>query len=1068
MKKGLLFVLFLISFVGFAQCPSDPITLSSQAEVDAFLIDYPNCAEISFGITVSGNDVVNLLGLENIEIINGELNIHNASALLSLDDLHSLVQLDKLRIDTTGIIDITALGGVNISQSVYISRNYDLNNCNISSIEPILDVPETYIQYNAFNCDKNRLLNNFGDCPKVNYEITSQTKANNFPLSYPDCTQLSDFWIISGSDINDLTPFSNITNFRNLRILSNPILENLQGLENVIAVKELNISDNPNLINLHELNSISTFDNVFIINNDLLVNLVGLEGLTQPNQSAQGIITLRDNDLLNSLEGLDNLFDIDYFNIENNNSLTTFKGLDALQTVYELVVKNSPNLTSISALRNVQSFNRLEINNTNALSAIGFGADSNFTIGYLYLKGTSLETLQGMEKLVELENSLRIESNPNLLNLNGLQNATGVNYLELRDNTSLNDISDLSGINRANSINIIDNDNLVSLDGVNFNSTGYLNLIIKDNEILSDISVLSGLSGELGGVEIINNPTLASLSSLNNFTQVDQQFFIEENTALISLDGLQNISQFGYAIKLNVNNSLTDITSLENADLTYINTLEITNNENLSQCSILSICNFLNNGTITPIIENNATGCASKNEVLVNCGITNNIIEGTINFDFDNNGCDGNDYAVNNILVSTTDGTSTFTTTTSEVGTYSFFVGIGTFNTEINPESLPINFQVLPNTIETTFTDYGNTENVNFCLTATSVFNDLKIVLLPLNAARPGFDAEYQLLYENVGTTALSGEITLQFDDSRQTFLNAVPNAINVSGNTITWNYADLLPFQSETILINFNTLPPPTNNSGDILAFEAIINPVTDDENPQNNTYNLEQIIVNSFDPNDKQVNQGEEIYESETANYLDYIVRFQNTGTADAINVRIEDLLSDKLDWNTIRPLSASHEYRVEIIDGNHVSFIFDNINLPPEASDPEGSNGFVAFQIKPIQNIALGDVVQNTADIYFDFNAAIVTNTVSTTVVENLGVEEFGLDGMVQLYPNPVSSSLQIKIPKIISFEKATVYSLLGEQILQTSEKQLNLDNLSAGIYFVEVVTDKGNVTKKIVKE
>ncbi len=196
--------------------------------------------------------------------------------------------------------------------------------------------------------------------------------------------------------------------------------------------------------------------------------------------------------------------------------------------------------------------------------------------------------------------------------------------------------------------------------------------------------------------------------------------------------------------------------------------------------------------------------------------------------------------------------------------------------------------------------------------------------------------------------------------------------------------------------------------------------------------------------------------------------MVRFQNTGTADAINVRIEDVLSDKLNWNTIRPLTASHDYRIEILDGNNVSFIFDNINLPPEVSNPEGSNGFVAFQIKPIQNIALGDVIENTADIYFDFNAAIVTNTVSTTVVENLGVDEFGLDGMVQIYPNPVSSTLQIKTSKTISFEKAAVYSTLGKLILETSENQINIETLSAGIYFVEVATDKGSITKKIVKE
>jgi len=53
--------------------------------------------------------------------------------------------------------------------------------------------------------------------------------------------------------------------------------------------------------------------------------------------------------------------------------------------------------------------------------------------------------------------------------------------------------------------------------------------------------------------------------------------------------------------------------------------------------------------------------------------------------------------------------------------------------------------------------------------------------------------------------------------------------------------YADLLPFQSKIIAVNFNTLPPPINNADDILVFQAIINPISDDATPEDNTYNFE-----------------------------------------------------------------------------------------------------------------------------------------------------------------------------------------------------------------------------------
>jgi hypothetical protein len=479
--------------------------------------------------------------------------------------------------------------------------------------------------------------------------------------------------------------------------------------------------------------------------------------------------------------------------------------------------------------------------------------------------------------------------------------------------------------------------------------------------------------------------------------------------------------------------------------------------------------NFINTGDINGDGQLDLLALSSDdNKIfwLENRGAQNSI-SGIIKLDLNLDGCDPLDIAASNLMVISESGLNTVSTFTREDGSFVNYMNEGEFITRVELSGNN-NFTVNPESYETIFVDLGNNEIADFCLTPISIQDDLKITLIAINQPRPGFDAKYQLVYENIGTTVLNSEITLQFDNTRQTYLNSVPNADNVNGNTITWDYTGLLPFQSKTINVNFNTLLPPINNSGDILAFQAIINPISNDTNPEDNTYNLEQIIINSYDPNDKQVNQGEEIYESETANYLDYIVRFQNTGTADAINVRIEDVLSGKLDWNTFRPLSASHEYRVEILNGNDVYFIFDNINLPPEVSDPEGSNGFVAFQIKPIQNIALGDVIENTADIYFDFNAPIITNTVTTTVVENLGVDSFNIDGMVYLYPNPVNSTLQIEVSNTISFEKATVYSTLSKLILETSENQINLESLSAGIYFVEVITDKGSVTKKIVKE
>src|SRR5690606_9947078 len=60
--------------VVYPNCPEGDIILSTQAEVDQFIIDYPNCAVIpgALNINDSGVDpIINLDGLHNIQMVNG-------------------------------------------------------------------------------------------------------------------------------------------------------------------------------------------------------------------------------------------------------------------------------------------------------------------------------------------------------------------------------------------------------------------------------------------------------------------------------------------------------------------------------------------------------------------------------------------------------------------------------------------------------------------------------------------------------------------------------------------------------------------------------------------------------------------------------------------------------------------------------------------------------------------------------------------------------------------------------------------------------------------------------------
>jgi streptogramin lyase len=72
------------------------------------------------------------------------------------------------------------------------------------------------------------------------------------------------------------------------------------------------------------------------------------------------------------------------------------------------------------------------------------------------------------------------------------------------------------------------------------------------------------------------------------------------------------------------------------------------------------------------------------------------------------------------------------------------------------------------------------------------------------------------------------------------------------------------------------------------------------------------------------------------------------------------------------------------------------------------------------------------------------------------------------LFKLYPNPVSSILNIQLAENLDFQKANIYNALGQLIKTENKKEINVSDLSKGIYFIEVMTDKGKATKSFIVE
>lgn len=171
----------------------------------------------------------------------------------------------------------------------------------------------------------------------------------------------------------------------------------------------------------------------------------------------------------------------------------------------------------------------------------------------------------------------------------------------------------------------------------------------------------------------------------------------------------------------------------------------------------------------------------------------------------------------------------------------------------------------------------------------------------------------------------------------------------------------------------------------------------------------------IGAWDPNDKQAfprGYGEAHYIRANTD-LEYLIRFQNTGTDTAFNVRIEDQLSPELDWSSIEAGAGSHPYRMSLNETGLLQFYFDDIMLPDSNVNEPASHGFVKFRIAQQADLPDGTVIDNRADIYFDFNEPILTNTVTHTVgsdyIITVGTEGPEVEGLqLTVAPNPARSS------------------------------------------------------------
>lgn len=332
------------------------------------------------------------------------------------------------------------------------------------------------------------------------------------------------------------------------------------------------------------------------------------------------------------------------------------------------------------------------------------------------------------------------------------------------------------------------------------------------------------------------------------------------------------------------------------------------------------------------------------------------------------------------------------------------------------------------------------------------------------SAIRPGFGTRHYVNVRNIGAGLASGVLQVVYPGSQLTYTTANPTPDNINGDTLSWDISNL---GSNYQMVTIDGLASNVNLGDEVMICAEMITNETDID-PTDNLLCHTDIVTGSYDPNDKSVSPSGDITLED--NELDYLIRFQNTGTDTAFNIVVVDTISTLLNIGTFRLLGQSHDVEVEFVNENIVKFVFADIMLADSNINEPLSHGYVQFRIEQTSTNVIGDEIENTAAIYFDFNEPIITNTTSSLIQAPSAIESLNsLD--VNVYPNPFTDQVTI-VSGSNAIESVKIYNNLGQVIYSSTNNDklitVNSSEWSKGIYMVELKSNDQVSIEKLVKQ
>lgn len=991
--------------------------------------------------------IQSLSGLQNLQTVGGDLTMENLPVSLSSSNgLNSLTSIGgNLRIINTRLSNLDGFSGLDsIGGYLYIQENSTLVDMDgFSSLQHIHDYLK--IKNNAIqHIDSVNSLAYVGGWIEItqNGYLKRIDGFNGLPLVK------DDFWIAYQSSLTSIDGFNGITQSdADFRIQANTLLSSINGFKRVkqfgnqASTSMLDIYNNPALVSVSGFDSLTHMLGDFRIrDNDNLIHINGFKSLEYASSfSMYGNTSLENLDSLNSLHTSGNLI-VELFDAFTGQ--VVFPGL--VTGLSSIGLKGTPtnqaptqdNVLLFPSLKRVNSGLLINYNNTwkkvtgfgqldsvgGHMGIIGCKMDSVEAFGNLsYVGGrlwiavdsalswmapmpklthigegfklisTGLSDMRAFENLTHISTNADIISNDNLTSLEGLESLTHIGgTLTIENNPGLNDCCALSyyfyqafPTKPISEINIQNN-----------NGAGCTMMNIAAGFPCNDPSIPVGGSiyldinkncqpdqGDLPysewPVRANPGPAWAIPDSNGNFT-----LFLDTLTYQVKPEPWANIDTTSYLVYL-CDDSISVVVDTTGGGIPYVGDFGV----QLTPC---------------PILKTSVSGIWNRR-----------CFENPLTVKFQNVGPETADSVLLFVRLPQYFEVNSSIPVPDSFGNRILVFELGTLLPMTSGE-VQLKVQSPCNNVDL----LGIEQTVEAWMTSPS--ECIPLTSAGWTGASLHLDASCQgdtLVRFDIVNSGLAG-----MPDS--SLLKVYLDTVSVFSESFLLGGEDSLvlttPVSNQTYRLEVQQVNLHPVSRGLSIAIEGCTNNLTSSTSKgfvsaypgvfafPSKSYTAEtKPVIGSYDPNDKLVSPsglGEAHYIPEGTR-LRYLIRFQNSGNDTAFFVRLIDTLDSRLDISTFKIEGASHPYTIELHGSDPVvmKVTYLNINLPDDATNYEGSQGYFSFSVRPVESAKVGTAIENYAEIYFDFNPPIVTNTVLNTLWDFSQTIQDSLKTVTVIYKN-----------------------------------------------------------------